>query len=166
MAATPDELCAFLTGLGVEFSLHHHEPLHTVAESQALRGQISGLHTKNLFLRDKPGRLFLLSAAEDAQIDLKTIHKALGGAGRVSFASADKLESFWGVRPGAVTPFGAINDSDGHVAVALDETLMRAGRVNFHPLVNTMTLGLAPGDLLRFLRATGHEPIFVAAAQA
>lgn len=165
MAASPEDLCAFLTTLGVAFSLHRHAALHTVAESQAMRGQIPGLHTKNLFLRDKPGRLFLLCAAEDARIDLKSIHQTLGGAGRVSFGSAEKLEAFWGVRPGAVTPFGAVNDADGRVTVALDEGLMQADRVNFHPLVNTMTLGLAPADLVRFLRATGHEPLFVAAAQ-
>ena len=161
MPVTPDELRAFLTKLGVQFTLHRHAPLHTVVESQALRGEIPGLHTKNLFLRDKPGRLFLLSAAEDARIDLKTAHVALGGAGRLSFASAYKLEHFWGVRPGAVTPFGAINDTDGHVTVALDRGLLAAERVNFHPLTNEMTLGLAPRDLMHFLRAVGHEPLQV-----
>jgi Ala-tRNA(Pro) deacylase len=166
MPATPDDLCDLLTRLDVRFALHRHPPLHTVAQSRALRGEIDGLHTKNLFLRDKPGRLFLLSAAEDARLDLKTAHVRPGGAGRMSFASADKLLDVWGVAPGAVTPFGAINDPDGHVTVALDRGLLSAPRVNFHPLTNEMTLGLAPEDLLHFLRAVGHEPLVVAMSGA
>ena len=162
MPATPDELRAFLTKLGVQFTLHRHAPLHTVVESQALRGEIPGLHTKNLFLRDKPGRLFLLSAAEDARIDLKTAHVALGGAGRLSFASADKLEHFWGVRPGAVTPFGAINDKAGLVTVILEARLMGDPLINAHPLVNTMTTSIGREDLVRFLVSTGHEPLILA----
>lgn len=165
MPATPDDLFAFLTDLDIRFTLHRHAPLHSVAESQALRGEIPGIHTKNLFLRDKPGRLFLLCAPEDARIDLKTAHVTLGGTGRVSFASADRLENALGVRPGSVTPFGALNDREIRVSVALDHRLLEATLVNFHPLANDMTLGLAPDDLLRFLRATGHEPLLVEMTQ-
>ena len=158
MPATAEDLCAYLTKLGIVFTLHRHAPLHTVAESQALRGAIAGLHTKNLFLRDRAGALFLLSAAEDAAVDLKTLHEKLGAKGRFSFARADQLETFWGVKPGAVTPFGAINDADGRVSVALDDSLLTADIVNFHPLTNDMTLGLSPADLIRFLEATSHPP--------
>lgn len=158
MPATAEELCAYLTQRGIVFTLHRHAPLHTVAESQALRGAIAGLHTKNLFLRDRADALFLLSAAEDAAIDLKTLHEKLGAKGRFSFARADQLEAFWGVKPGAVTPFGALNDTEGRVSVALDESLLDAEIVNFHPLTNDMTLGLSPADLIRFLEATSHPP--------
>ena len=104
-------------------------------DSQALRGDIPGGHTKNLFVKDKKDQLFLLVLGETTPIDLKRVHEKIGAQGRVSFGSAELLEEVWGVRPGAVTPFGAINDESGKVRVVLDETMMRHERLNFHPLV-------------------------------
>jgi Ala-tRNA(Pro) deacylase len=93
------------------------------------------------------------------------VHEKIGAQGRVSFGSADLLEEVWGVRPGAVTPFGAINDKAAKVSVVLDEAMMRHERLNFHPLVNTRTTGLKSADLIKFLRATGHDPLVVALGQ-
>ncbi len=164
--ATPEDLFARLDALGVAHETIEHPPLFTVEDSQNLRGEIPGGHTKNLFVKDKKGRLFLLVLGEDAVIDLKRAHEKIGAQGRVSFGSAELLEEVWGVKPGAVTPFGAINDRDGQVTVVLDAALMAHERLNFHPLVNTRTTGLASGDLVKFLRATGHEPMIVALAEA
>jgi Ala-tRNA(Pro) deacylase len=159
MPATPEDLIAFLDSLGVATTTVEHPALHTVEDSRGLRGDIAGGHAKNLFVKDKKGRLFLLSLEETTRIDLKRVHEKIGAQGRVSFGSAEQLEAVWGVRPGAVTPFGAINDREGRVTVVLDRGLMRHRQVNFHPLVNTRTTGLTSADLLRFLRATGHEPV-------
>ena len=134
-------------------------------DSQALRGDIAGGHTKNLFVKDKKGRLFLLVLGEETVVDLKRVHEKIGAQGRVSFGSAELLEEAWGVTPGAVTPFGAINDKAGRVSVVLDETMMGHERLDFHPLVNSRTTGLASADLVKFLRATGHEPLIVALGQ-
>src|SRR5579872_1644936 len=163
--ATPEDLFARLDALGVEHDTIEHPPLFTVEDSQSLRGEIPGGHTKNLFVKDKKGRLFLLVLGEDAAVDLKRVHEKIGGQGRVSFGSAELLEEVWGVKPGAVTPFGAINDDTGHVIVVLDAKLMEHERLNFHPLVNTRTTGLTSADLIKFLRATGHEPLVVALAE-
>ena len=159
MPSSSDDLIAYLANLGVETWTVEHPPLHTVEESRALRGDIPGGHTKNLFVKDKKGRLFLLVLGEETEVDLKRVHERIGGQGRVSFGSADLLEEVWGVRPGAVTPFGAINDADGRVTVVLDAAMMAHERLNFHPLVNTRTTGLASAGLVKFLRATGHEPV-------
>jgi len=161
---TPDDLLAYLDQLGIATTTVEHPPLHTVEDSRALRGIIPGGHTKNLFLKDKKGRLFLLTLGETDIVDLKRVHEKIGAQGRVSFGSAEQLEEVWGVRPGAVTPFGAINDHEGRVTVVLDAGLMRHARLNFHPLVNTRTTGLASADLVVFLRATGHEPMIVSLA--
>jgi Ala-tRNA(Pro) deacylase len=162
MHASPDDLIAYLAALGVETATVEHPPLHTVEDSRALRGDIPGGHTKNLFVKDKKDRLFLLVLGEETAVDLKRVHEKIGAQGRVSFGSAQLLEEIWGVRPGAVTPFGAINDAGAQVRVVLDEAMMRHERLNFHPLVNTRTTGLASADLIKFLRATGHEPMVVA----
>ena len=165
MPTSPEDLLAFLAALGVDTDTVDHPPLFTVEDSRTLRGEIPGGHTKNLFVKDKKGRLFLLVLGEEAAIDLKRVHEKIGAQGRVSFGSADLLEEVWGVRPGAVTPFGAINDKTAKVSVVLDEAMMRHERLNFHPLVNTRTTGLKSEDLVKFLRATGHEPLVTALGQ-
>jgi Ala-tRNA(Pro) deacylase len=161
MPATSDELIAYLDSLAIATTTVEHPPLHTVEDSQQFRGDIPGGHVKNLFVKDKKSRLFLLVLGEETQVDLKRVHEKIGAQGRVSFGSAELLDEVWGVKPGAVTPFGAINDREGRVTVALDATMMRHERLNFHPLVNTRTTGLASADIVRFLRATGHEPLIV-----
>jgi len=162
MPATPADLIAFLDSLGIASQTVDHPALHTVEDSRALRGDIPGGHTKNLFVKDKKSRLFLLVLSEEATIDLKRVHEKIGAQGRVSFGGPELLEEVWGVKPGSVTPFGAINDKAGRVTIVLDAAMMRHERLNFHPLVNTSTTGLASADLVRFLRATGHEPVIAA----
>src|SRR5437870_12412210 len=130
MAASPDDLFAFLDRLGIAHRTVSHPPLFTVAEARALRGQIPGGHTKNLFLKDKKGALFLVVALEDAAIELKSLHRRLGAGGRFSFGSAELLREALGVEPGAVTPFAAINDGAGRVAVVLDEAMMAQDVLN------------------------------------
>jgi Ala-tRNA(Pro) deacylase len=158
MAKTPDDLFAALDSLGIKHSTIKHPPLFTVEQARELRGQIAGGHTKNLFLRDKKGALLLVVALEDAVIDLKGLHRLLGASGRFSFGSADLLREVWGVAPGSVTPFGAINDVDTRVTVVLDAAMMEHALFNYHPLVNTMTTAIARDDLVRFLEWTGHQP--------
>jgi Ala-tRNA(Pro) deacylase len=159
MPKTPDDLFAFLDQLGITQNTVTHEPVYTVAEAQALRGSIAGGHSKNLLVKDRKDRLFLVVAEEDARLDLKTLHEKIGGNGKVSFASADLLRQHWGVEPGSVTPFGAINDPERIVTVVLDQHMMRHATLNFHPLQNTMTTSIGSADLVRFLEATGHPPV-------
>jgi Ala-tRNA(Pro) deacylase len=155
---TPADLFAAFDALGIRHATVTHPPLFTVEQARELRGQIPGGHTKNLFLRDKKGLLFLVVALEDAAIDLKGLHRLLGASGRFSFGSADLLREVWGVAPGSVTPFGAINDVDVRVTVVLDADMMQHALLNYHPLVNTMTTSIARDDLVRFLEWTGHPP--------
>ena len=125
-----------------------------------------GAHVKNLFVKDKKSQIFALVCLADAVIDLKKIHEKIGASGRVSFVAADLLMELWGVTPGSVTPFGAINDEGRRVQVVLEAEMMASERINVHPLTNTMTTGLASADLIRFLTATGHQPNIVAFAES
>jgi len=165
MAATPDDLFALLDRLGIAHRTVSHPPLFTVEESRTLRGQIPGGHTKNLFLKDKKGALYLVTALEDAAIELKSLHRRLGASGRFSFGTAEQLREALGVEPGAVTPLAAMNDTGNLVTVVLDQALMAHNVINCHPLRNTMTTSLARDDLVRFLEATGHRPRIEAVAE-
>ena len=165
MPATPDDLFALLDRLGIAHRTVTHPPLFTVEQSRALRGEVPGGHTKNLFLRDKKGALFLVTALEDAVIELKSLHRRLGASGRFSFGSAELLRDTLGIEPGAVTPFAAMNDTARRVAVVLDAAMMGQATLNAHPLRNTMTTSIKRDDLVKFLEATGHPPRIVAVAE-
>jgi Ala-tRNA(Pro) deacylase len=155
--ATPEGLFARLAELGIAIRTKNHPPVFTVEEAKALRGGIKGCHTKNLFLRSKKGRMFLLVCPEDRGIDLRVLAGLLG-ARRLSFGSGERLMKFLGVFPGAVTPFAVLNDRGGEVRVVLDRKILDADMLNFHPLNNAMTTSIASRDLVRFLEAENHPP--------
>jgi Ala-tRNA(Pro) deacylase len=158
MPATPDELFTYLDNLGIAHQTVRHPAVFTVEEARTLRGQVTGGHTKNLFLRDKKGALYLVVAPEDATIELKSLHRLLGASGRFSFGSAALMREALGVEPGSVTPFAVINDKAGQVTVILDAAMMAHETLSFHPLVNTATTTIARAGLIKFLEATGHKP--------
>ncbi len=161
MPMTRDALLAYLDGLGIAHSTVDHPPLRTVADAQALRGDLSGGHTKNLFLRDRKDRYFLVTLEEDAVVDLKTIHTLIGGSGKVSFGREEALMELLGVVPGAVTLFGLVNDRDHRVTAVIDEPLLAHAAVNAHPLTNEATTQIAARDVLAFMEATGHRPLIL-----
>jgi len=161
MPKTEAELNAFLADLGISVTTVRHPPLFTVADSQALRGEIPGGHTKNLFLKDKKDNYFLVTVGEEAVVDLKQIHQLIGAASRVSFGKPEMLMELLGVIPGAVTVFGLINDPAGRVKVVLDQELMSHDVINGHPLTNEATTAIAAADLIRFVEATGHDPVIL-----
>lgn len=158
--ASPEELLARLDELGIEHRTVEHAPVFTVEEAKAARGPLDGAHTKNLFVRDKKGAMWLIVALEDRRVDLKALAGALGH-NRFSFGSAERLMKYLGVIPGAVTPLAVINDAGGSVRVALDEGLRDFSPWNFHPLDNARTTAISPEGMLRFLEAVGHAPRWI-----
>ena len=159
----PQRLFARLAELGIVTETVEHPPVFTVAESASLEHKLPGGHTKNLFVKDKKDRLFLVVALGHAKIDLKALHKALG-CERLSFGRPELLMEVLGVPPGSVTPFALINDAARRVTVILDADMMRYERLNYHPLANTATTNIARDDLIDFIRACGHEPHILAVA--
>ena len=165
MPASPDDLFAFLDRHGIDHRTFHHAPMFTVEEGRDIVVNIPGGHTKNLFLKDKSGQLFLLVALQESRIDLKALPRLIG-VNRLSFGAAELLHTHLGVTPGSVTPFAAMNDPGHAVQILLEERMMAHDILNFHPLINTMTTSIARGDLMRFFDATGHRAQIVAAAQS
>lgn len=154
-------LLAALDDLGVAHETVRHEAVLTVEESERLHHAIPGIHTKNLFLKDKTGRFWLVTVEAHARVDLKALPVAIGAA-KLSFGKAEDMARLLGVTPGAVTPLAAINDTDGAISVVLDPAVAHAERANVHPLRNTATLGLTGSDLVAVLTAWGHAPAVVA----
>jgi len=160
LPTTPDALMAILKSLGIEFTVHHHKAVFTVAEAMEVEHDIAGAHCRNLFLRDKKKNNFLVVLRDKTEIDIKKLQPLIG-ADKLSFGSADRLMEYLGVRPGSVCPYAIINDKNNDVKIVLEKGMMDEMRVNYHPLINTMTIGCAPSDLLRFIESTGHIPHIV-----
>ena len=158
---TRADLMTLLARLGAETDTVEHEAVFRVGEGEEIKAGIAGAHTKNLFLKDAKGQLWLISAADRTGIDLKRLHHVIGAA-RLSFGSAELMEEVLGVTPGSVTAFALINDQADHrVRFVLDRVLAEAERVNFHPLTNTATTGIGREDFRRFLAAVGVAPMIV-----
>ena len=157
---TRADLIALLDSLGVEHPTHEHPAVFRVGEGEEIKAAIPGVHTKNLFLKDAKGRLWLISAQDRTAIDLKRLHTVIGSA-RLSFGSSGLMEQVLGVTPGSVTAFALINDSDRQVRFVLDRNLAEADRVNFHPLTNTATTGVDQAGFRKFLAALGVAPLIV-----
>ncbi len=161
MPATRTELFAHFDRLGIKTATREHAPVFTVEEARALRGEISGGHCKNLFLKDEKGAIWLIVCFEDARIDLKALPARIGSK-RLTFGKPDLLMEVLGVEPGSVTPFGLINDNAVRANVILDKPMMDEDLLNYHPLSNDATTTIRAADLLSFIRSCGHQPRIVA----
>lgn len=158
MYLTPDRLLARLEAEGYDVKTARHPALHTVEMSQRLRGDIPGRHTKNLFLKDRKDNYFLITAGEDRALDLKQLHRQIGAASRLSFASAERMMEFLGVAPGSVTALAVANDHGSRVQAIFDRELLDHELINVHPLTNEATTTLKRDDLLAFMARAGHPP--------
>ena len=154
------ELYALFEQHGIAYEHHTHPPLHTVEESQELRGDLPGAHVKNMFLKDKKDRLWLVTCLEHRRIRIRDLEK-LVGATKASFGKPELLWEALGIRPGAVSPFGLINDRDHRVQPILDQQMLDIDPINAHPLHNEATTTVSAGDFRRFFELTGHEPLIV-----
>ena len=149
-----------LDRLGISHTTHEHKAVFTVEESADIKANLPGGHTKNLFLKDKSGELFLISCIGDTQVPVNKLHREFG-CKRLSFGKPDLLLEHLGVLPGSVTFFAIMNDKDQKVRLILDKALFDHEIVNFHPMQNTATTAIAADDLVTFAKAVDHDPVIV-----
>jgi Ala-tRNA(Pro) deacylase len=160
MPATRQDLFDLLDRHGIAHTTHEHRPVFTVDEGHDIKAALPGGHTKNLFLKDDRGQIWLISALGETRIDLKALPRTIG-SGRLSFGKPELMEEVLGVTPGSVTAFALINDTDHRVRFVLDGALMAHDLVNFHPLANDATTAVSSQGFLQFLAALGVEPLMV-----
>jgi Ala-tRNA(Pro) deacylase len=144
------ELIELLKNENYNITVHQHDALFTVQDSKKLRGEIKGAHSKNLFLKNKKNKFFLLTCEEVDKVDLKRISKSLE-LGNTSFAKAEYLDQYLNITPGSVSPFALLNDEGGQVSFYLEKNLYESKFVNFHPLINTLTITIETGKFIEFM---------------
>lgn len=164
MTASPpfdrDRLLAWMAEREIAHKTHDHPAVFRVEEGLQMKAALPGAHTKNLFLKDKKDRLWLISAQQDTIIDLKRA-PAVIGSDRLSFGNETLMWETLGVRPGSVTALGLINDVERRVTFVLDRRLWEADIVNFHPLTNTATTALDQAAFRRVMALLERKPIVV-----
>ena len=147
---TETDLLELLKRKSIDFQIHKHQPLFTVEDSEKLRGELIGSHTKNLFLKNKKNEFFLFSCDENAIVDLKRFSKSIN-AKNLSFANEKYLENFLGIKPGSVSPYALLNDNGNNVSFYFEEKLFNSDIINFHPLINTTTITTKTKDFIKFI---------------
>jgi Ala-tRNA(Pro) deacylase len=160
MTKTPEQLFAYFDELNIEHTTITHPPIFTVEEGRKWHDKIPGMHGKNLFLKDKKDKIWLVSMPADKRADLNALEKRIGSA-RLSFGKPELLLEILGLTPGSVTPFGLINDFQKRVTPVLDEDVLKSEHVNFHPLHNAASTVVRSTDLVKFMQGLGYQPIIV-----
>ena len=151
-----DQLINTLKEKKYDFEIHKHKPLFTVEDSNRFRGAIKGSHSKNLFLKNKKNNFFLISCEELDQINLKKISKSLN-LGNISFAKEEYLNQYLGIKPGSVSPFALLNDKKNDVVFYLEKNLFESQLINFHPLINTLTITMFTNKFIDFMIESGKK---------
>ncbi len=155
LPTSPTQLFDVFKDAGIKYDLYHHDAVFTVKEAHKVDSEIEGAACRNLFLRDKKKKMFLVTAQNHTQIDLKKLEKRIASA-RLSFGSAERLFENLGVTPGSVCPFSVINDTSNQIGMILEEEMMAQDIVTYHPMLNTMTVALTPSDLIKFFEYIKH----------
>ena len=158
------ELMEYLENLGIASETTEHPAVFTVEAMMPHVGHLTGAHGKNLFLKDKKKkRLWLVTALASREVNLNDLAKKVGASGGFRFADEAVMMEKLGVGQGCVTPLSLFNDTQNEVTFLLDASFVKDNHENvyFHPMTNTATTGLKPEDFIKFVKATGHDPVIV-----
>ena len=151
-----NEVYAFLNEKGVPYEAVEHEAVFTMEEMERAGINTHGCICKNLFLRDAKGRQhYLVTVPDERRVDLKWLSAALGTS-KLSFASAERLDTYLNVPQGSVSPLGILNDESRSVIFAADSMLASLPVIGVHPNDNTATVFLSFADLRRVIEEHGN----------
>ncbi|TYI92827.1 hypothetical protein E1A91_D02G097600v1 [Gossypium mustelinum] len=162
MVYSKDQLLARLKELQIDFSQYEHPVVLTVEAQAKYVGNVGGALSKNLFLKDKKHRYYVVSALADTKVDMKVLSQRLGlGKGGLRMAPEEALGEILKVPLGCVTPFALVNESASHVSLLLDKGFKTQECCIFHPLSNDMSISLNAFGLDKFLKSIGRDPTYI-----
>ena len=146
-----------LEELNIKYERHEHPAVYTCDEADIYTGHLKGVHTKNLFLRNKKGnKHYIVVMKEDKTLNVKEFGDKISEK-NLSFASEERMMRFLNLTPGSVTVFGIINDVEHNVKVYVDKDITKEKFINSHPNVNTATLVYSVEDMFKFLKLSGND---------
>ena len=157
----PQVVADFLQQHDLPCQVVFHPPVHTVEEAMPYWEQLPGLHTKNLFLKDAKGKLFVVTCMAGRSLDMRKLPELLNSK-KLSFGKPELMQECLSTQPGALGPLSLLADTTHQVTFAIDEALWNADSVTCHPMVNTCTVSMAVADLKAALAQMGIQPVVLA----
>ncbi len=149
-----------LNDLQISYHRFEHEPVFTMEDLDKV-GIGEAMHCKNLFTRNRKGdEHYLIVMGSSKRVDLKSLSEQIGCTS-LSFASEERLFKYLGLKAGAVSPFGLLNDLNKSVKVLIDRDLVGMKSLCMHPNVNTATIEISYNDVERFLSWSQHEVRYI-----
>lgn len=146
----------YLNAAGIPYESYEHPEAPTIEIARKYWRADGSKHCKNLFFRNHKGnRHYLVVFDGDRNLAIRDLEQRLK-QGKLSFASEQRMERWLGLRPGSVSPFGLINDTENHVHLFLDRNLLDAPSLSFHPNDNTATVVLSQKGFQAFLARCGN----------
>ena len=152
-----DKVFGWLDEHGIKYTWYEHPEAPTIEIAQQYWRADGSKHCKNLFFRNHKGNCHYLVVFDSQQS--MAIHdlEHLLHQGKLSFASAERMDKWLGLCPGSVSPFGLINDPDNHVHLFLDESLRTQESLSFHPNDNRFTVVISRDEFTKYLEAVGNS---------
>lgn len=145
-----------LEKLGIVFDYIEHPPASTIDIARQYWTGLDSTHCKNLFFRNHKGnRHYLVVFHCEQNLAIHDLEQLLK-QGKLSFASDVRMEKYLGLKPGSVSPFGLLNDTEHHVYVFLDENLKQAEKLSFHPNDNRASLAVKTEDFITYMDQSGN----------
>lgn len=147
--------------LSIPYDSCTHSAVYTIAEIEDYSLESARTHCKNLFLRNSKGdQHYLVLTEPDKKTDTKSLARQIEST-RLSFASPDRMAKYLGLEPGAVSPFGLINDANKEVEVLIDRDLAKREKITFHPNINTASLTISYDDFQKYIKWCGNKVRYV-----
>ena len=160
MSLSEQEILQLLEKHHINYIVRKHEPIFTVAEGEALGLPNVQAAVKSLLLTDdKHQSFYLVILPLDKRLDLKELRAKIGSR-RLTMASAEELMQLLQLSPGAVTPFGLLQDSEHKVQTFFDAEL-KENTIATHLDSNTATVWLKCQKLVHLLEEKGHKSTYL-----
>jgi Ala-tRNA(Pro) deacylase len=151
------EVYRILDELKIPFEYHEHPPVPTVEEASKYWTDSETTYCKNLFFRNHKGnRHYLVIMEHSHDFNIHELEKRLQ-QGKISFASEQRMQKYLGLKPGSVSPFGLINDSEKHVHVFFHDGLKQSQKISFHPNDNRVSLILPASGFWKYMEWTKNK---------
>ena len=150
-----------LDALSIPYIRVDHDHADTMEDCLLIEETLGAPICKNLFLCNRQQTQFYLLMMQGAKPFKTKFLSAQLGCARLSFADGEHMAEYLHTSPGSVSALELMFDTDHHIQLVMDKPLLEDEYISAHPGLSTSTLRLKRADLLKFVQATGHDPIIV-----
>ena len=140
----------------INYEVTNHKPLFSMDDKPDIELPYPEWDGKNLFIRDhKREHYYLITVRGSKRVDLKQFRKDHESK-KISFGSEEELWDILKIKPGHVSPFCLLHDTEIKVQYYIDADYAN-NRIGIHPNENDATVWLQGQDLIEVIKESGHS---------